>query len=165
MMPVQFFTTKRTKITKVWNPITELLLRVAVGGLFIYAGAIKLADPAAFAVDIRHYRILPHLPVVALAVYLPWLEILAGVCVVSGKQFRGALLLLGAMMVAFTGALISAWVRGLDISCGCFGIANATANYPGWLMRDALIIACIVFLAKIGSEITPDVVRGNPGSG
>lgn len=146
MMPVQFFTTKRTKITKVWNPITELLLRVAVGGLFAYAGAIKLADPAAFAVDIRHYRILPHLPATALALYLPWLEILAGVGVVSGKRSRGALLVLGSLMIVFMGALISAWVRGLDISCGCFGTANGTANYPIDLLRDAAILAVIGWL-------------------
>jgi uncharacterized membrane protein YphA (DoxX/SURF4 family) len=124
----------------------QVVLRWAIGALFVYAGVMKLGDPAAFAVDIRHYRILPHPGAVALALYLPWLEVVTGACMAAGKWSRGALIILGALMVLFTGALLSAWVRGLDISCGCFGTANATAGYPIHLFRDVVILGAIGWL-------------------
>src|ERR1700736_4813318 len=43
-----------------------------VGGLFVYAGVIKILDPVGFANDIDNYRILPWAFSVRLAFYLPW---------------------------------------------------------------------------------------------
>jgi hypothetical protein len=47
-------------------------------------------------------------------------------------------------MCVFIAALASAWSRGLDISCGCFGRENATADFPLLLARDgALLLAAL----------------------
>jgi hypothetical protein len=47
-----------------------------LAAVFIYAGAVKALDPVQFASDIDNYKILPWPVSVALAFYLPWLEIL-----------------------------------------------------------------------------------------
>jgi len=121
-------------------------MRVALGALFLYAGAVKSIDPHGFAGQVENYRILAHAPSVALALYLPWLEILCGGCLIFKALDRGALLVTGTLMIIFTGALASAWARGLRISCGCFGSMQGVGDYGFDLFRDIGILACIVFL-------------------
>src|SRR5437773_12042740 len=63
------------------NRTSNILLRIVdliVAGVFIYAGALKALDPGLFASDIVNYKLPPWPISVALAFYLPWLEI---VCV------------------------------------------------------------------------------------
>jgi len=61
-------------------PSRNILCRIGdliVGGIFIYAGAIKALDPLRFATDIDNYKMLPWAIGVRLAFYLPWLEMLS----------------------------------------------------------------------------------------
>src|SRR4029453_8159338 len=60
----------------------------AVAGIFIYAGAIKALDPVQFASDIDNYKTLPWPVSVALAFYLPWLEIFCGFSLVVRSLYR-----------------------------------------------------------------------------
>ena len=124
----------------------SLFLRWALGGLFVYAGAQKAVDPTVFAVDIHHYRLLPVSAVTALALYLPYLEIFAGLGALT-KRFRaGALLVLAALILIFMAALAAAWMRGLDIRCGCFGASDSIANYPRLMLRNLSLFALTLFL-------------------
>src|SRR6266705_2857749 len=99
----------------VWR-IVDLI----VGGVFIYAGAIKALDPIRFAYDIDNYKTLPWFMSVRLAFYLPWLEILCGLAVVLHRLYRGGLSILAMLLGMFLVATIGARLRGLDITCGCF---------------------------------------------
>ena len=121
-------------------------LRVATGALFVIAGGMKALDPHGFAIQVANYRILPHAPSVAIALYLPWLELLCGGCIVFKTLYRGSLLVTGTLMLIFIAALASAWARGLRISCGCFGSTQGIADYGIDLLRDFAIFACLVFL-------------------
>lgn len=120
-----------------------VLLRVIVGGVFIYAGLLKAIDPAQFAKDVDNYRILPFVASAAVASYLPWLEIIAGAALILGICRAGATLLLGGMLLIFFGALSSAWARGLDIGCGCFGHATNKSKYPLSLLIDAALFTAL----------------------
>lgn len=102
------------------------LLRVGLGVLFILAALPKLEDPEGFARAISHYRMLPEPVERVLALVLPPLEMLAGVCLVLGVLDAGASALVLAMMLVFTAAVGIALGRGLDISCGCFDTAGGT---------------------------------------
>src|SRR5262245_57354442 len=51
------------------------ILDFVLAGIFIYAGVVKAIDPVQFASDIDNFKILPWPVSVALAFYLPWLEI------------------------------------------------------------------------------------------
>jgi uncharacterized membrane protein YphA (DoxX/SURF4 family) len=117
-----------------------------VAGIFIYAGAIKALDPVQFASDIDNYKILPWPVSVALAFYLPWLEILCGLALVVRLFYRGALSILSALIVVFTLATIAAKARGLDITCGCFGHASQNWSFPSHLATNLAILAGLLAL-------------------
>jgi len=120
----------------VWR-IVDLI----VGGIFIYAGAIKALDPVQFANDIDNYKTLPWFISVRLAFYLPWLEILCGLAVIFRFLYRGGLSILIALIAVFIGATIAAKVRGLDITCGCFGHASQHWNFWQHMAVDLLLLA------------------------
>ena len=128
--------------------IIVLLLRVIVGGIFICAGVLKAIDPAQFAKDVDNYRLLPFAASAAVALYLPWLEIIAGAALATGVWHRGASLVIGAMLLAFLVALGSAWGRGLDITCGCFGHGPNRSNYPLTMLLDAGLLAALCLASR-----------------
>lgn len=97
------------------------LLRLLVGGAFVAAGVLKIADPGKFAADVSNYRLVPHEMLHSVAIFLPWVELVAGLSVLSGFWLRGGAVLITAMTVMFFVAITSALARGLNIECGCFG--------------------------------------------
>ena len=123
-----------------------------VAGIFVYAGALKVLDPVQFAHDIKNFQILPWPISVALAFYQPWLEIFCGVGLVFRFFYRGALCILSALIVVFTLAIIAAKVRGLDITCGCFGHASQHWSFPAHLATNVAILALLALLFKAGEQ-------------
>jgi hypothetical protein len=83
---------------------------------------------------------------VGLAFYLPWLEILCGLALIFRLFYRGALSILTALVVVFLVATIAAKVRGLDITCGCFGHASQNWSFPAHLALDLGILAALAAL-------------------
>ena len=122
------------------------IVDLIVAGIFIYAGAIKALDPVQFASDIDNYKILPWPFSVALAFYLPWLEIFCGFALVARTLYRGALSILTTSILVFTLATIAANVRGLDITCGCFGHASQNWSFPAHLATNLGILAALLVL-------------------
>ncbi len=121
-------------------------LQWILGGLFIFAGVEKLSDPALFVFNIRAYQFTwLHDPAPAiLAVGLPWLEIFCGLALIVNRLKSGALVLLIGMISVFSVAVSSAWYRGLDIECGCFGGGKKTGDYLPHLIQNGLILAGLV---------------------
>jgi len=117
-----------------------------VAGIFIYAGVLKVLDPVQFANDIDNYKILPWPTSVALAFYLPWLEIFCGFALVVRSLYRGALSILTALILVFTLATVAAKIRGLDITCGCFGHASQHWSFPAHLATNLGILAALLVL-------------------
>jgi uncharacterized membrane protein YphA (DoxX/SURF4 family) len=127
-------------------PSRDILWRIValiIGGIFIYAGVIKAMDPVAFANDIDNYKILPWPLVVRLAFYLPWLELLCGLALILRFFYRGGLFILTGLTFVFIAASVIAKVRGLDITCGCFGHASKNWNFSGHLALDLAILAAL----------------------
>jgi uncharacterized membrane protein YphA (DoxX/SURF4 family) len=122
------------------------ILDFVLAGIFIYAGALKAFDPVQFASDIDNYKILPWPVSVALAFYLPWLEIFCALGLVFRFLYRGALSILMLSIVVFTLATIAAKVRGLDITCGCFGHASQHWSFPSHLATNLAILAALLVL-------------------
>ena len=66
------------------NRWVELVCRLLVGGVFVYASLDKILNPSEFAKVVYNYQILP-LPLSnLLAMSLPWLELFAGLAIVIG---------------------------------------------------------------------------------
>jgi hypothetical protein len=129
----------------VWRVLWRILDFV-LAGIFIYAGVLKAFDPVQFASDIDNYKILPWPVSVALAFYLPWLEIFSALGLVFRFLYRGALSILSASIVVFTLATIAANVRGLDITCGCFGHASQHWSFPAHLATNLAILVALLAL-------------------
>jgi uncharacterized membrane protein YphA (DoxX/SURF4 family) len=122
------------------------ILDLIVGGIFIYAGVVKVLDPVRFGLDIDNYKSLPWFISVRLAFYLPWLEIFCGLAVVFRFLYRGGLSILIALTLVFIGATIAAKARGLDITCGCFGHASEHWSFPQHMAIDLAIFVALVAL-------------------
>ena len=129
----------------VWRFLWRILDFI-VAAVFIYAGVLKILDPAQFAHDVNNYRILPWTLSVALGFYLPWLEIFCGLALIARFLYRGALSILTVLIVVFTLATIAAKVRGLDITCGCFGHASQHWSLPAHLATNSAILAALLAL-------------------
>src|SRR5438105_2020711 len=122
------------------------IVDLVVGGIFVYAGVLKILDPVQFANDIDNYKTLPWFISVRLAFYLPWLEIFCGLAVVFRFLYRGGLSILTALIAVFIGATIAAKVRGLDITCGCFGHASQHWSFPQHMAVDIAIFVALIAL-------------------
>jgi len=118
------------------------LVRLFLGGVFIYAGLDKIIDPAGFAKIIYNYRIVPEISINLIAVCLPWLEFILGVMLVAGIFRPGTLVLVNLLLLIFLGGLVFNLARGLDVHCGCF-TTDASGDPATWLavVRDAILLA------------------------
>jgi len=124
------------------------IARLLLGGTFAVAAAQKILDPATFATDIGHYHLLPYPLTAALSLYLPWLELICGIGVLCRWRERGACLLIAAMCGLFFAALCSAWWRGLDINCGCFGHSVTATDLPLAIARSLVLGLLAIFLFR-----------------
>ena len=126
----------------------ELLARIALGGVFLVAGILKILDPGSLLAATETYQIIPYRWSYWLALYLPWVEVLAGLGILSQKAYPGSLFLITALLAVFLIALTQAWVRGLNIICGCFSNATAesTGRYVFYVTRDLSLLGVAGFL-------------------
>ena len=139
--------------------VIHFLILLGIGALFIYAGALKAADPAGFATEVDRYHLLPWEASVAMALYLPWLEIICGGGLFFQAIRRATLWLLLGLMLVFLGALGSAWIRGIDIRCGCFGSTEIGSSLPLAFLRDLGIVGAVLYLMARDSAPQPTEPR------
>lgn len=121
-----------------------------LGGLFLYAGAVKADDVVAFARDVANYKILPYSWNYLIAATLPYVEVVAGLLLVANRKVRPAALVLGGLTFIFMLALASVELRGLEIDCGCFdpgGEGHTSARAA--LLRDLGIMALVVVTYRL----------------
>lgn len=97
-----------------------LAFRLYLGGLFIYASVYKIQYPAEFAEVIAGYQMIPYWLVNPMAVFMPWVELMAGVLLVAGVRSKSAVLAIGVMLLLFTMALGYVLIADIPIGCGCF---------------------------------------------
>lgn len=129
-------------------------IAIVIGGLFIYAGVVKVVDPVEFARDIDNYKMLSWQLSVWIGLYLPWLEILCGLALIARVLYRGSVFILTALMALFIVITIIAKARGLDISCGCFGHASKYLSFAWHIALDFLLLGGLVLLWKSFSRST-----------
>jgi uncharacterized membrane protein YphA (DoxX/SURF4 family) len=145
-------------LTKIFtNKYFAVLVRVALGALFIYASMDKIANMPDFAKIIHNYKILPVQIENLLAVFLPWLEFITGLCLIIGRFERAALLIVSAELVVFIIALSQALIRGLDISCGCFSVKPSSTSEV-WL-RIIEDIFMLFFSVNLYLNLPPEEVN------
>lgn len=128
------------------NSYTIFLLRLFVGGVFIYASIDKIAHPAQFAHAIENYRILPHFFVNIFAIILPWVELVAGLLLISGVWSGASALLISGLLAMFIIAIMAGLMRGLDISCGCFTTTGGQKIGLTLIIKDVVLLLITIHI-------------------
>jgi uncharacterized membrane protein YphA (DoxX/SURF4 family) len=127
-----------------------LVARLIVGVIDLVAGLSKFSDPAGNVRAVRAYRILPESIVPTVGHALPTIEIVIGTLLILGLFTRPMALLSGLFFLAFIIGISSAWARGLEINCGCFGNGGVPADpqrqYAIDIARDVGLLLCSVWL-------------------
>jgi putative oxidoreductase len=155
----------KNKIVTFLSSLTiQVICRLILGGLFIYAGIPKVADPHGFAKIIANYHLLPDILVSLPAIILPWLEIITGFFLVVGIFKRTSAIVLSSLLVVFICAIGFNLIRGLNFDCGCFStIATKTGSNPvGLLIRDFFTLIpglIIIFFYKEKSAASTQAVK------
>lgn len=126
-----------------------LLFRIIVGGVFVWAGVLKIIDPLGFAQSIENYQVVSRAPAFLVALVLPWVEVVSGAFLIIGVLKRSSALLISLQLIGFIGLVAFALARGIDTSCGCFGSFSRRADLT-LILTDAvlLILALIVLFAR-----------------
>lgn len=134
-------------MTLLRNRWLHRILGVVMGGIFLYAAGSKLIDPRPLVTIIWGYRILPAGPINLMAIYMPWLELLVGIGLLTGFKRRAAALVGAGLLVMFISALGINAVRGVNVACGCFS-ASAEDVSNAWLLvlRDLPMLAAALVL-------------------
>jgi hypothetical protein len=127
----------------------SLAARIILGTVFVYASFDKIRYPEPFAQNIIGYDILPLAWTNIAAIWLPWLELVSGVMLILGVWVRSNALIVNFLLIVFIIALISAIVRGLDISCGCFEVGDSESQV-GWMrvIEDVGLLLLSLWLMK-----------------
>jgi hypothetical protein len=136
------FTGRLKKIVAV--PLPYHLLRLALAGIFLYGGGVKLLAPKAFAVTLSGYGLVPEplLPVVAVG--LPLAEVLAGIGLLF--EVRGSLAVISALLTLFVFVLGYGILADLNVDCGCFGAEDLArqSSLREAFVRDVAILGVVV---------------------
>ena len=118
----------------------ELVLRLVLGGIFIYAGWVKLRDPwELYALAINSYEVLPLWAVEAVARTLPWFELAVGAGLVAGIWLRISATITSLLLMVFFALMVRAFAKGMQINCGCFGGTDIISKWT--LLRDGSMLA------------------------
>ena len=132
-----------------------LAARLVIGGVWIYAGAVKLPDPAQSVEAVRAYQLLPGDTASTVGQLLPVVEVVVGICLVLGLFTRAFAVLSAVLFMIFIAGIGSVWIRGIDIDCGCFGGGgydpDAASAYPWEIARDTALLLLSLLLARAGS--------------
>jgi len=124
--------------------ILTVLIRLILGGIFIYAGAPKIYYPTEFAEALNNYQMLPAEMVTIAAIVLPWVEVIVGGMLVVGFWMPGTVIIYNGLMVMFICALAYNIYRGLDIKCGCF--ASSDEDIRVAILRDIPFLCMSLYL-------------------
>lgn len=127
----------------------DLPARIVLAAVFLAAGALKIADPMAFAVSLARLRILPGAAIGPVAILLPWIEVVAAAALFVPSLRDAALKLLLGLLGAFTLILLAAIARGTGSACGCFGSGDGFLHRTDVaLVRNVILIALAAVLLR-----------------
>jgi uncharacterized membrane protein YphA (DoxX/SURF4 family) len=130
-----------------------LVLRLGLAAVWLIAGLVKITDLSGSVRSVYAFKILPYGLSQVVGAAQPMLEILLGVTLLVGVAVRLVAAISTVLLVVYIAGIISVWVRGLRIDCGCFSsggtlAAGQTPSY-GWdILRDSalVVLALLVFL-------------------
>jgi hypothetical protein len=131
----------------------EMLCRIGIGGMFIFASIFKIQDPHQFATLVAQYQFFSALHVDFVnnffALVYPQFELWFGLAMIFTPFVKESAFAIFWMFVSFIIALAWALWNDLGITCGCFELEGAQDKAEAWtsLIRDLILIWPTLWLA------------------
>jgi putative oxidoreductase len=120
------------------------LSRFFLGLLFIWAGISKIIDPINFSRNIHNYRLFSINISFIIAIILPWIELICGLCLVFGVRIKSSSLLISSVLTLFILIILITMSRGINVDCGCFGKESGTVDWKLLIQDITLLIMSIL---------------------
>jgi putative oxidoreductase len=125
------------------SQVYVVTLSVVVSALFLQSGLAHIQNPYAFLATIHSYQLLEARLGEIAATFIPGLQIVAALGLLSRTFVRSSFLLSTLLFSAFTLAQSTALWRELEIDCGCFGpVASVSVSSTSVGFVAALILLC-----------------------
>jgi uncharacterized membrane protein YphA (DoxX/SURF4 family) len=126
----------------------SLIVRLVLAGTFVIAALPKIQDPVAFSASVAAFRVIEPGLSAWVALCLPWLELIIGIGILMPMIRRMSGLLIALLLITFIALHSSAWIRGLDISCGCFGAetGEVSTDYSWLILRNLLLLGAAILV-------------------
>ena len=101
--------------------VALVVIRLCLGIVFIWSSVAKILNSYAFFVNIGGYDLVAPKFAVWIAMVLPWVELVVGICLICNVALLASLVVSATMLAIFSVATASVLVRGISVVCGCFG--------------------------------------------
>ncbi|MFQ6104837.1 MAG: MauE/DoxX family redox-associated membrane protein [Candidatus Glassbacteria bacterium] len=129
--------------------VGRILIRFVLGGILIYASIGKISHAEEFATAVANYRLLPSSLILLGSLTIPWLELILGILLVTGRWMSTSAFMTAILFLVFTTAVAQAIVRGIDISCGCFDLSDSDEKISSLtLLRNLLLFSGALVLMR-----------------
>ncbi len=145
-------------VSRILLPGATLLLRLLLGGVFLWNSLSKLQQPYDFLSAVYNYELVGPQLGLWVANMVPWLELATGICLLLGIWERGAWIISIALLTVFTAALYSVASRGLLIPCGCSQTPVEVVSYRSVLNTGLLLVAA---MSGFACSLAIDFFRSN----
>lgn len=128
--------------------ICLLLLRLGMGGFFLFVAGRKLFHLDQLQATIDRFAIFPEAwghPLACLGVAC---EIVVGLGLLFRRTCASAALLGSALTFTFVALFVQGWIRGLALSCNCIGVEREVTSYPfevAWRLGLFLLMLVILW--------------------
>jgi len=126
------------------QPIVRILT-MGFGFLLVYSSLDKIAHPIVFAEMIENYQVVGKNLALWIAVCLPATELILGLLLILGFWTVSSLLMNAGLMTVFLILVSQAWIRGLDIECGCYGGEGSTIG-PFKVLENLVLAGLSIWL-------------------
>lgn len=136
--------------TLLLHPTARRAAQIVAGLIFLAAALPKIADLSGFAGSVHNFHLEAVIPMAAtnlLAMTIPWVELVAGLALVSGVRPRAGAIVYTMLLTVFTIGVIQAMARGLSFDCGCFGRTGSATIGAKKLVENVAMTAVGVIAA------------------
>lgn len=127
-------------------------IRILVGAMFILAGFLKIkAGSHWFLARVLAYDLVRGRVARTLARVLPWVEMVCGLFLIAGFLLPLTVSVSFALLLVFTTAVVTAFLRDRKVDCGCFGHRpSAKASQARWRIayRNLILMAFLLILQQ-----------------